>query len=71
MIGLLVYDASFYKRIAEFSKRYPRYQQKDGTTNTYHIIRAVEACGYDEVNCENIDAVMSALEARALAKAQA
>lgn len=67
--GLLVFDPDFYKRAATFSQNHRRYQQKDGSTNMYHIINAVKACGFDEINADNIDQVMQALEARAKAKA--
>lgn len=66
--GLLVFDPSFYRRAAAFAQQHPRYQQPGGTASMYHIINAVWACGYLEVNSDNIDEVMRALEARAEAK---
>ena len=66
--GLLVFDASFYQRAALFAQRHPHYQGKGTIATRWHISRAVEACGFDEVTPDNIDAVFAALEARAVAK---
>lgn len=62
---ILVFDPSFYKRADAFAQQHARYRQKDGTASMYHIINAVWACGYLEVNSDNIDDVMHSLEERA------
>ena len=66
--GLLVFDPRFYSRAELFAQHHPHYQGKGTIATRWHISRAVEACGFDEVTTDNIDAVFAALEARAVSK---
>lgn len=63
------YTWQFMTWAKDFAARHPRYQQKDGSMAWAHIVRAVEAEGFTEINASNLDAVCAALEARATRKA--
>jgi len=71
--GLYFYDNTrdqFVSWARDFCKRYPRYQQKDGTPALGHLLNAANAEGYTEINAGNIAEVQAALERRATQKAQ-
>lgn len=69
MIDVRFYDDT-HARIVEwarldFCQRYPRYLNKAGAPDMAHISKAIEICGFVEVNATNIEHVKKALEQRA------
>lgn len=62
---LLVFDTNFYARAYAFADRHPHYAGRDRLGTLYHVSNAAAACGYSEVNADNIESVFAALEARA------
>ena len=72
--SLRMYDNTgpdFLKWCVDFCKRYPRYAHQVAAPQMWHIIGAIHAEGFDEINAQNIEQVKAALEARAAAKATA
>lgn len=68
--GLYFYDNTrdpFLVWARDFCKRFPRYQQTDGTPALGHLLNAANAEGYHEINADNIVEVQAALEKRAQA----
>jgi hypothetical protein len=71
MIDLIYLDGT-HARITEWAKmfcaKYPRYLNRNNAPDIMHISKAIEACGYHEVNAANVEHVKQALEQRAASK---
>jgi hypothetical protein len=61
-------SADFIRRCNGFAARHPRYQDVTGHVAMGHVVLAIRAEGFAEVRPDNLDAIMSAIEARAIRK---
>lgn len=71
MIDVTFYDgthARMTELAREFCQRYPRYRNGNHAPDMLHLCKAIEVCGFREVNAANIEHVKAALEQRAAAK---
>lgn len=55
---------NWFTAAAEFAEAYPRYQDKDGKPNMFHLLGAVAKCGYREITNSNLQEIVSVLRDR-------